>query len=212
MNTKLLKGIAAIVCTTGALALSFRSKSNVVELTKSVQRVASNKRPGLQKPEDKASATNEKPNVSGSLPTTDSNDRHKNGNSSNAVAETPETSNDPNSLPNRKAAGAHDDKLMPKPIDKPKPPIEPAPSRVLFAISSHTNFNVVPHGIIQVGGKGHPGDKVMLLIDNKPSMRGTVKPDGRWKFPIKIAKPGCRRITAQDLRSRESKSVKLRIK
>ena len=122
------------------------------------------------------------------------------------------SSSDPNSSSNRKAAGAHDDKLKPKEPATIKKPAKVANANITFAISSHTNFNVVSHGIIQVGGKGKPGDKVILLIDNKPSMKGTIKPDGRWKFPVKIAKAGCRKITAQDLTSRQARFVKLKIK
>jgi hypothetical protein len=125
---------------------------------------------------------------------------------------------DPNSEANRKASGANDAVIKAKPkSEAKKPPVKPEPkakpsTKDQFVLSSHTNFNVVPHGIIKVGGKGNPGDKIMLLVDNKPSMRGTVKPDGKWTFPVKISKPGFRRITAQDLKSRESKSVKLKIK
>ena len=128
-------------------------------------------------------------------------------------------SSDPNSSENRKASGVHDTKLKPVPA-KPKPSVakpKSAPGRMLptkglFLLSSHTNFNVVPRGIINIGGKGNPGDKIMLLVDNKPSMKGTIKPNGRWSFPVKIANPGFRKITAQDLRSREAKTIKLKIK
>ena len=81
-----------------------------------------------------------------------------------------------------------------------------------FVISSHSNFNVVPHGVIKVGGKGNPGDKVMLLVDGKPSMRGTVKPNGRWSFPVKVSTPGYRKLTAQNLKTRQLVWVKLKIK
>lgn len=135
-------------------------------------------------------------------------------------------SEDPNSSVNRKAGGVHDENIHPtnppkaKPAEKTKPtdttkshePTKSHEAKVLFVLSSHTNFNVVPHGIIRIGGKGKPGDKVMLLVDNKPSMRGTIKPDGKWTFPVKVAKPGFRRITAQNLTSREAKSIKLKIK
>ncbi len=133
---------------------------------------------------------------------------------------------DPNSSENRKASGVHDKEIKPeaKPKVEPKPKVEtkpkvsppkspkPASTKGRFVISSHTNFNVVPSGIIKIGGKGNPGDKIMLLVDNKPSMRGTIKSNGRWAFPVKIANPGFRKITAQDLRSREAKTIKLRIK
>lgn len=108
-----------------------------------------------------------------------------------------------------------------KPHEKPKvdttekpTPKKPAPSKPgkKFVISSHSNFNVVPHGIIKVGGKGTPGEKVMLLVDGKPSMRGTIKADGRWSFPVKVAKPGFRKITAQNLKTRQQAWVKLKIK
>ena len=120
---------------------------------------------------------------------------------------------DPNSDSNRVAAGVHDPK--PKAKVAVKPPTNakaPVASKGKFVISSHTNFNVVKSGVIQIGGKGQPGDKIMLLIDNKPSMRGTIKSNGRWQFPVKIAKPGFRKITAQDLKSREAKTIKLKIK
>ena len=129
-------------------------------------------------------------------------------------------SSDPNSSENRKASGVNDGKLK-KPVPaKPKPSVakpKPAPGRTLptkglFVLSSHTNYNVVPNGIINIGGKGNPGDKIMLLVDNKPSMKGTIKPNGRWSFPVKISNPGFRKITAQDLRSREAKTIKLKIK
>ena len=129
-----------------------------------------------------------------------------------------DSSSDPNSASNRKAGGVNDKILKPneKPTEPKVPPLKTppvkAPAKTIFVISSHTNFNVVPHGIIKIGGKGNPGDKVMLLVDNKPSMRGTVKPDGRWTFPVKVARPGFRKITAQDLTSREAKVVKLKIK
>ncbi len=124
-----------------------------------------------------------------------------------------DSSSDPNSPSNRKAGGVNDKILNHegKPTESKVPPVKAA-AKPIFVISSHTNFNVVPHGIIKIGGKGNPGDKVMLLVDNKPSMRGTVKPDGRWTFPVKVAKPGFRKITAQDLTSREAKVVKLKIK
>ncbi|MEI7577872.1 MAG: hypothetical protein WCK51_13340 [Armatimonadota bacterium] len=108
-----------------------------------------------------------------------------------------------------------------KPHEKPKAlggkkpaPKKPAPTKPVskFAISSHSNFNVVPHGVIKIGGKGTPGDKVMLLVDGKPSMRGTVKADGRWSFPVKVAKPGFRKITAQNLKTRQQAWIKLKIK
>ncbi len=131
-----------------------------------------------------------------------------------------ENSSDPNSSANRKSSGAHDENILPKNQPKLKPeempkihePIKPATAKVQFVLSSHTNCNIVPHGIIKIGGKGNPGDKIMLLVDNKPSMRGTIKPDGKWNFPVKVAKPGFRRITAQNLTSREAKSIKLKIK
>jgi hypothetical protein len=129
------------------------------------------------------------------------------------VNATEDSNADPNSPSNRRAGGVNNKLLKPnvKPTEPKKPPVKAA-AKATFVISSHTNFNVVPHGIIKIGGKGTPGDKVMLLVDNKPSMRGTVKPDGRWTFPVKVAKPGFRKITAQDLTSREAKVVKLKIK
>lgn len=99
-----------------------------------------------------------------------------------------------------------------KPTKPTKPSSAPKKPGVKFVISSHSNFNVVPHGVIQIGGKGKPGDKVMLLVDGKPSMKGTIKPDGRWKFPVKVASAGFRKITAQNLKTREQSTVKLKIK
>jgi hypothetical protein len=135
------------------------------------------------------------------------------------VSEDPVSSADPNSPENRKASGVHDANLKSKSSPKTAPKLaspKALPKNVAakgkFVISSHTNFNVVPTGIIMVGGKGNPGDKIMLLVDSKPSMRGTIKSNGRWSFPVKISKPGFRKITAQDLRSREAKTIKLKIK
>ena len=111
-----------------------------------------------------------------------------------------------------------------KPAGKKPTPSKPAPGKAnlgkaalkkpagKFVISSHSNFNVVPHGVIKVGGKGTPGEKVMLLVDGKPSMRGTIKPDGRWSFPVKVSKAGYRKITAQNLKTRQQVWVKLKIK
>lgn len=93
-----------------------------------------------------------------------------------------------------------------------KKPLGKKPASYAFAISSHTNFNVVPHGVLQIGGKGKPGDKVMLYVDNKLSMKGTVKPNGRWKFPVKIAAAGFRQVKAQNVRTKEVKAIKLKIK
>ncbi len=105
-----------------------------------------------------------------------------------------------NPAPTKAHTTKHSDiKVAPKPAGK-------------FVISSHTNFNVVPHGVIKVGGKGNPGDKIMLLVDGKPSMRGTVKADGRWNFPVKVSMAGFRKITAQNLKSRQIATVKLKIK
>jgi hypothetical protein len=81
-----------------------------------------------------------------------------------------------------------------------------------FVVSSHTNFNVVPHGVIKFGGKGKPGDKVMVSVDGKPSMKGTIKPNGRWTFDIKIKSAGGRTLKADNLSSKESKVIKLKIK
>jgi hypothetical protein len=96
-----------------------------------------------------------------------------------------------------------------KPAGKKVAPKKPASK---FVISSHSNFNVVPHGVVKVGGKGTPGDKIMLLVDGKPSMRGTVKPNGRWSFPVKVSNAGFRKITAQNLKTRQQVWVKLKIK
>lgn len=116
-----------------------------------------------------------------------------------------------------KHAGAGKPKTNVKPAVKPDVHktdahgTKPVAKKAAFMVSSHTNFNVVPHGMLQFGGKGTPGNKIMILVDGKPSMRGTVKPDGRWKFPIKISAPGFRKITAQNLSTREAKTVKLKI-
>lgn len=112
------------------------------------------------------------------------------------------------------AEEAHAKKPAPKPKSSAEKPhvAKPAAPKGKFVISSHTNFNVVPHGIIKVGGKGTPGDKIMLLVDGKPSMRGTVKADGRWTFPVKVSTAGFRKITAQNLKSRQVATVKLKIK
>ena len=105
-----------------------------------------------------------------------------------------------------------------KPVKPAGKPVKPVGKPVAknpagkFVISSHSNFNVVPHGIIKVGGKGNPGEKIMLLVDGKPSMRGTVKPNGRWSFPVKVSKAGFRKITAQNLKTRQLVWVKLKIK
>jgi len=80
-----------------------------------------------------------------------------------------------------------------------------------FVISSHTNFNVIPHGVIKFGGKGKPGDKVMVFVDGKPSMKGTIKKDGRWTFDVKIAQAGFRTLAAQNLITKEKYAVKLKI-
>jgi hypothetical protein len=142
-------------------------------------------------------------------------------------------SGDPNDRAHRVANGEKDKHVPPgiKPKTNAKPPVKPntahkvdahkvdahksgtkpAAKKAAFVVSSHTNFNVVPHGMLQFGGKGTPGNKIMILVDGKPSMRGTVKPDGRWKFPIKISSAGFRKITAQNLTTRESKTVKLKI-
>lgn len=81
-----------------------------------------------------------------------------------------------------------------------------------FVVSSHTNFNVVPHGVIKFGGKGKPGDKVLVSVDGKPAMKGTIKPNGRWTFDVKIKTAGGRTLRAQNLSTKESKAVKLKIK
>ena len=85
------------------------------------------------------------------------------------------------------------------------------PAARKFVISSHTNFNVIPHGVIKFGGKGKPGDKVMVFVDGKPSMKGTIKKDGRWTFNVKIAQAGFRTLAAQNLITKEKYAVKLKI-
>ena len=191
------------------LVAEYKDPKSKEFVRKKIEFKASDKKSGTPKTVEVATNNNEvldnAPNNAGPGP-----EVAKNTESTNEASDP----KDPNSAVNRKAGGVNDDKMKPKPDDKVKTPNAKKASepKVLFAISSHTNFNVVPHGIIKIGGKGHPGDKVMLLVDNKPSMRGTIKPDGRWTFPVKVAKAGFRRITAQDLRSRESKSIKLKIK
>ncbi len=122
------------------------------------------------------------------------------------VAEDPK---DPNAEVHRKANGIKD--ANPGGKKPTKVAAKPA-GKLPFGISSYANFNVVPHGVIQIGGKGKPGDKVVLLVDNKPSMKGTIKPNGRWKFPVKIATAGFRTITAKNLTTKEVKTIKLKIK
>ncbi len=170
-------------------------------------------------PDTDPDISNEEVKVTSSknVPSEDTNEEET---SSTLLPEDTTGMGDPNSSENRKASGVHDKEIKPeakhkvKPKPKVSPPKSPQPTSAKgkFVISSHTNFNVVPSGIIKIGGKGNPGDKIMLLVDNKPSMRGTIKSNGRWAFPVKIAKPGFRKITAQDIRSREAKTIKLRIK
>lgn len=126
------------------------------------------------------------------------------------AAKVMEDPKDPNAEVHRKANGVKDAKPEAK---KPATKVAAKPAGKLpFAISSYANFNVVPHGVLQIGGKGKPGDKVVLLVDNKPSMKGTIKPNGRWKFPVKIATAGFRTITAKNLTTKEVKTIKLKIK
>jgi hypothetical protein len=87
-----------------------------------------------------------------------------------------------------------------------------AAGKVGFVVSSHSNFNAVPTGVINFGGKGTPGHKVTVFIDGKPSMKGTIKPDGRWTFPISINTPGGRKLTAKDTTSGKTSTIKLNIK
>jgi hypothetical protein len=110
-------------------------------------------------------------------------------------------------------------KPVPNPMVDSKPPAKkpsggkPAgPVKTAFGISTHSNFNVIPRGAFTIGGKGTPGDKIMLLIDGKPSMKGTVKPNGRWAFPVKVNKPGGRTFFAQNLKTRKIAKVRLKIK
>ncbi|HLO99840.1 MAG TPA: hypothetical protein VK171_14695, partial [Fimbriimonas sp.] len=81
---------------------------------------------------------------------------------------------------------------------------------VPFGISSHSNFNSVPHGWAKFKGNGKPGDRVILLMDGKPVVRGMVKANGRWFLPVKVSKPGVRKVTVQNLRTREAKTIKLK--
>lgn len=129
---------------------------------------------------------------------------------------------DPNKKPTVAKAGVAKAKAPVKPnakkpmVDahgKPiKKPVAKKPGKVPFGISSHANFNVVPHGLVKFGGKGKPGDRIMLLIDGKPAVRGSVKANGRWQIPVKVSKPGFRKITVQNLKTREAKTIKLKIK
>lgn len=119
-----------------------------------------------------------------------------------------ENPNDPNSASAREANDTRKSHLTKKPS---KAPSKAPAKKVGFAISSHTNFNVVKHGVLGIGGKGTPGQKILLLVDNKPAMKGTIKPNGRWKFPVKVATPGFRTITAKNLSTKETKTIKLKI-
>ncbi|MBS1700981.1 MAG: hypothetical protein JST12_04915 [Armatimonadetes bacterium] len=139
----------------------------------------------------------------------------------------PEDPSDPNSAEHRKENGVKDDKKAPAKTDvkKPAPAKKAAPAKkptvakkpaaavknAPFAISSHSNFNVIKHGLVKIGGKGRPGDKVVVLVDNKPAMKGTIKPNGRWSFPVKISTPGYRVVTAQNLSNKQSKTIKLKV-
>ena len=127
------------------------------------------------------------------------------------VIKYPEDPKDPNSASKRAENGVREVKTSIKPADKKSAAASKA-AKVGFVISSYANFNVVPHGIVNIGGKGMAGDKVLLMVDGKPSMKGTIKPDGRWKFPVKIASAGFRSITAKNLRTNEKSTVKLKIK
>jgi hypothetical protein len=193
------------------------AKGNLVPLKKEFQ--ASNKKMGgakVDEPETKNEETAARPGIETVRKLEEKSDEPIS--SSLLPDDVIISSSDPNSSLNRKAAGAHDDKIQPKlPAGAGKSVSANTASKAsngkaMFTISSHTNFNIVNHGIIQVGGKGHSGDKVLLLIDNKPSMRGTIKPNGRWKFPVKISKAGFRQITAQDLTNRQASVIKLKIK
>ena len=91
---------------------------------------------------------------------------------------------------------------------KPTRPIKVAK----FGISSHANFNVIPKGVITLGGRGKPGDKILVLVDGKAAMRGTIKPNGRWAFPINVKTPGGRVVKALNLSNGQNAVVKLKIK
>lgn len=110
------------------------------------------------------------------------------------------------------ASEAKANKPVAKPKPTPKPTAKPAIKGVPFVISSHSNFNTVKPGIINVGGKGNTGDKIMLLVDGKPSMKGTIKPNGRWTFPVKVNSAGKRVFTAQNLKTKKIAKVILFIK
>ena len=51
----------------------------------------------------------------------------------------------------------------------------------------------------------------MVFVDGKPSMKGTIKKDGRWTFDVKIAQAGFRTLAAQNLITKEKYAVKLKI-
>lgn len=186
------------------------------EVTQKLEFNASDKTMGLQHSDEPEANNEEAPIVASTNheetnvePEPDSNNEEPT-HESTLLPDTAESSGDPNSAANRKAGGIHDEAIKPK-----VEPVKPKATKIrkgIFVLSSHSNFNVVPRGIIKIGGRGNPGDRIMLLVDNKPSMKGTIKPDGKWSFPVKISNPGSRRITAQDLKSREAKTVKLKIK
>ncbi|MEI8283003.1 MAG: hypothetical protein WCG75_11395, partial [Armatimonadota bacterium] len=102
-------------------------------------------------------------NVAENTPASDVNkdnpDTNEPANNSQKDPEPDDSSADPNSPSNRKAGGVNDKILNheEKPKESKKPPVKAA-AKTTFVISSHTNFNVVPHGIIKIGGKGNPGD------------------------------------------------------
>lgn len=99
-----------------------------------------------------------------------------------------------------------------KPVAKKPVSKKPVAKKVPFGISSHSNFSTVKQGWAKFGGKGKPGDRVMLLMNGKPVVRGMVKANGRWFLPVKVTKPGVRKVTVQNLRTREAKTIKLTFK
>ena len=100
-----------------------------------------------------------------------------------------------------------------KPKDAHHEAIPPKNAKPLpFVISSHTNQNIVPHGIIKLGGKGKVGDKVLVYVDNVLKMKSTIKPNGRWSAPVKINKPGKRKFKVAVVGKGIAKIIYLRIK
>lgn len=187
------KGIAALGFTAAAFAMLMGSSESPKEASKAKVKVSGAKKP------DQAVKT--------------SDPKHKEPEAKeDHGSDTDEHQDDPKHEDPKHEDPKHED---PKADDHNAPESEDEGSEKKhadFVVSSHTNFNVVPHGVIKFGGKGKPGDKVMVSVDGKPSMKGTIKENGRWTFDIKINSPGGRTLKADNLSTKESKVVKLKIK